>query len=657
MKTSFAIKISALAISLLGLTTFGVWLWSLGTMPINMPASIHLDNLHGSVQVKPHDQNTFQNANAGSELQAGDQIKTGTDGTASIVWGDRGITRLDTETTITIEKAPTDPNAVTNIAIQIYLQGGRTWSRFLKLLDIQSSAEVRTDTVVATVRGTAFGIAAPNSTTTEIAVTDSVVNLKGTDADVPVKEGYWGIFNASGTPNTLRPLTESDAWAKDNKQKDEDFDEALRRSTEKQLSQNHNKALEGLTRFSEKLHLLRESDTTKRDELATSYLLRRLDTALADQNTQPDITRSLAELSPAGRERALNHIRLVLFAASQDDSRTPNKDQRIVLEELRAALLPPSPTSDAFARALSFDDAIDAWRKKPEPNETERQHLLDELRAFSEKAPDDQRLKNKLEASRFRLDTTEIRVLPTEHTQPDMNTKPKKDSHIPILSKPKTDTPNESTTQPTTCYLQNLKLSATPSTIEIGSKATLHLFGENTCNGQIVDLTNTAFFSSETPNIGTLTGNIFTALHSGITSIVGSINDNGLTKSTKTQITVTTAVKKPVSINVTTPGTTTLLTGQTAPLEAQVTYNDGTASFVTYQCTWSTNDKTIAIIINGPKFQATNNPGTGYALCDYSENGYTVSGHLSFVVQLDPALQPQTAGGGTPSRTQPLKTY
>lgn len=129
----------------------------------------------------------------GDELGPGIIIEVKKGGFANIYFPDGSVARLDPETKVSIDEAFYNPdNKGLNVKIQLYI--GRVWSKIFSLATPESTWEVKTSNAVATVRGTAFGVAVGRDGKTQVGVTQNVVELKpvynGVVADVaiPVEE-------------------------------------------------------------------------------------------------------------------------------------------------------------------------------------------------------------------------------------------------------------------------------------------------------------------------------------------------------------------------------------------------------------------------------------------------------------------------------------
>lgn len=95
-----------------------------------------------------------ENAEEGVELQPGDTV-TVTTGTVTIVYPDTGASYLPAGTTVTLLP---DGQGEGSVFVQVDLAAGSIWSRFERLFGSDERFSVTGNGVVATVRGTAFGM-------------------------------------------------------------------------------------------------------------------------------------------------------------------------------------------------------------------------------------------------------------------------------------------------------------------------------------------------------------------------------------------------------------------------------------------------------------------------------------------------------------------
>lgn len=656
-----------------------VAVWSLGATASEDVPTIRVETVQGTVEVKRAGETDFTSADASFQVQPGDEVRTGADGKASIRWGDRGETRLDENTQLTIVSVPADDNAATKTLIELKLSSGRVWSRVLKLLDVDSGFDVKTDGVVATVRGTAFGVATVQDHS-QLAVTESVVDVAPVvgGASTLLKEGKWGDFTATGTPTIVRDLTDQDAWPSENKKLDDQFDERLRNEIQERLKKNLSAAPEWLVEFSQGVHLALAPNDQK-DDLISKYAGWRIAEAVNDPtkaDTMLKFDPSWSKLGPQARDAVLADLRYALFLETPRPGFTSQPGFFPMLQGLRTQFLTADPVGARYALALNLDDQIDGLIFPPAPippedKQTQGEQLLGLIQTWKEGistdslSPDDvQTLDDKADALRLRLiDDGGITLPPsdatsTSSTEPTTATIPSDSGSktAPTGGSSNSTTPAPSTT-PTTqaCTYQSFSLLAKPaSNVLVGQAVMLSLYGTCT-SGQVDDLTASSGFSAS-PSDGSLSGHVFTPSHIGTINLYGTHGS----KTVSTMISVvagstTTSKKTLMRVSAGAIGPTSLTTGQSAPLTATAYYSDGSTSDVVYQCVWTTSDAKLGYISSQRFFAGTGN-GTVDAICSYTDGGITKSGSVTFSVSLDPSLTPTSGGGGGQLRTNPFSS-
>jgi len=93
----------------------------------------------------------------GDELEYGETIETNESGLAIIHFSDGSVLRMEENSSLIIEEGSFDEKTE-SLKVRIALKLGRVWSRVVRLVGADSYWEIKTSNVVATVRGTAFGI-------------------------------------------------------------------------------------------------------------------------------------------------------------------------------------------------------------------------------------------------------------------------------------------------------------------------------------------------------------------------------------------------------------------------------------------------------------------------------------------------------------------
>ncbi len=628
---------------------FSVWFWSLGAIASEDVPYMRLDAVQGKVEWKREADANWIPLDQSVDVRMGDAIRTGADGKAEIRWGDRGITRIDSNAQIVIQDVPKRDIPATGLLIKLRVSSGRVWSRMLKLLDVQSAMQVEGGGIVATIRGTAFGVAT-HATTTEVAVTDSVVRVVPvqSDAGIFVREGRIGSFSATGTLVDLRDATELDTWSIENKRKDDLFDEQLQQEIEQRFRQRIPRAPQLLIDWSEQLHLSVASED-RRSVLRSSYLGRHIAEASLHPNEAARLMahRGVIDLIPEDRRVSLAlDVQRGLFL-NRPISRQPLQTELIAtLQSFRAQLL--SPAGRPFSDAITVDDAIDAGFARG-LTESERQGLIqsvsdwfEPLQGRTDIPPSELvLLRQKALAMDDRL-AAPLVPAPAVSEQTTSSTQ----GMIPMpnavtISAFATTTigapVNTSTNSGmVSCAYRALNLFAKPDqNIHVGDQVSLTAY-VLCADGRVDDVTAKTGFQLAAGTQGQLNGNQFVPRSAGSINIIGTYTDLTGMKTKTITLNVLQAVRTPKSVVVRTSGSTSLMTGQTAPLSASASYSDGTTSEVTYQCAWSTTDQKIGLVMNSYFNAVTGTGGTTNAVCAYTDAGVTVYGSLAFTVTPEP---------------------
>jgi hypothetical protein len=666
-------KASALVVAVLALFALAAGFWSIGAFASEDVPLIRIDVVQGPVELKRSGEDTLKPIENSVEVNVGDELKTGEGGKANIRWGDRGETRLDSNTDLVIESAPADNGAATKTLIQLRLTTGRAWSRVLKLLDVESGFAVRTDAVVATVRGTAFGVI-KNPQDAELAVTESVVDVTPAQGghSTLLREGTWGSFSPTGTPMVVRDLLPTDTWPQDNKKADQEFDAAFRKELEERFKKRIGNAPEWLVDMSQNVHVALAGQDEKQN-LEAKFFGRKLAEAVSNPSDAERLLKvdpSFLNLQGLARDRVLTDLRFALFLETPRPGFLPPPSFISLLQGLRLQLLSTNIVGKNYALALNVDDRIDGLIFPPLPLPPEdaarlRTELLSDVDGWklqfandpSLSSDDLTKLDDKADALHERLilsgapvdepppaPATTTDPTPSD-TQPKTvpktgNTDPQTQPQTPPPVTPPTDQP------PVACKHTSLNLFAKPSSnLNIGDKVSLSLYAVCT-NGQTDDVTSNASFAAGVMSDGQLNGSVFTPAKSGTITLYGTYTENGTSLTAKTTVTVIAQVRRLISVTAGATGPTALTTGQSAPLTATANYSDGTSADVVYQCVWSTTDAKLGTV-SSQRFYTGTGIGTVSAVCGYTDGGVTVSGSVPFTVSLDPSLTP--TGGGQPS--------
>lgn len=145
-----------------------------------------LSGVEGDVTVKAKADGEWENGTEGMAVPEGASVKTGSDGKASLTWGEGNVVKIYP---LSLIKA-TSVSGADKKASVITLESGRTMSRVAKL-DSGASFELKTPTAVAGVRGTGFDTQiTPGTAMVTIAVVEGSVVMSVGDIEVVLDEGF-----------------------------------------------------------------------------------------------------------------------------------------------------------------------------------------------------------------------------------------------------------------------------------------------------------------------------------------------------------------------------------------------------------------------------------------------------------------------------------
>ena len=182
-------------------------------------ATASLRVLAGTVEVQPAS-GDFAAGVDGQELGEGFTVRTGSDGRAVIEYFDGSVTRMDHDTTFTINVLEILDNEAQSKVIEGGQTAGGTYNRVVDLTDSQSRFDVVTPTAVASAQGTVFAVFVNPDGSTTVAVVEGSVDVNGTE--VPI--GFMVTVDADGTVGEVVPIPDDlidDDWIQYNCELDE----------------------------------------------------------------------------------------------------------------------------------------------------------------------------------------------------------------------------------------------------------------------------------------------------------------------------------------------------------------------------------------------------------------------------------------------------
>ena len=128
---------------------------------VALGASTTLSIIAGEVAASDAGSSDFRPVSDGTLLRAGMTIRTGEASYAVLTYFEGSTVSLEPNTTLLIEALEAHPDGTTVISMQQQL--GKTWHSVTKLVNQGSKYEVKTPTLTATVRGTAFEVGVAQS--------------------------------------------------------------------------------------------------------------------------------------------------------------------------------------------------------------------------------------------------------------------------------------------------------------------------------------------------------------------------------------------------------------------------------------------------------------------------------------------------------------
>ncbi|MFH1077702.1 MAG: DUF5667 domain-containing protein [Patescibacteria group bacterium] len=681
-------SVLAILVALLACILFGVWFWTLGSIPDVETGSVTLRVDAPGVEIRKSGSERWDAADSGTSLSASDSIRTDATGRATILFFGRGEARLYEDTEMKIEDL--SAGATTPIRMRLELATGRVWSRVIRLFNLDSSYSVRTDSVVSTVRGTAFDVIIDERGSSIVQVADAAVdveaNWNGDPESWIVTEGSKVLVNpdSAGPVESLSADDTSSEWYKRNVDTDDAFlgrtSEGIAASYERRGRVRPDQALYSLKMQSERLHLALAGKGAP--QLLSSYLGRRLygiktlvdegKSGLAFQafnRLEQDVQDALPTPAASG---TIPHLRIevenMLLLTQGVMPSSPLYRFKLKLEDLSQSLAESDEAQALFSRLLSADSRMDeaegligAMQLEEASLSLEAAHQgiengkRDADRIVPTTTPErGKAIRSKLRALEAREALLRARLATAERptteelgattsteagatsTQPLTTDETPSETGSPAGTVPADTTPPPATEKPVVeAPWDRIVLTAQPNPVDVGSIAQLRLTGTRS-DGSTGDLTPRATFRLF-GNIGSLNGPTFTSTAPGSVTIEATVMDNGTAKTARTVLQVNQAVTLS-RLGVSASGPTTVLQGGTVPLIATATYSSGLTAPVTSKTVWTSSDASIGTI-SGTSFVASaNGLGPVTVTGTYTEGSITKYGTVTFMVTAPSAV-------------------
>jgi hypothetical protein len=131
----------------------------------------------------------------GQALSAPLELLSDATGRATVHFADGSELRIDHDSKINLESGSFNHDTK-DLSVSVFVHIGRVWSNIVSLATPASSWEVETSNVVATVRGTAFGVTAEASGTTTLIGSENTVTLTMKDASGNPRPEYGGTLES-----------------------------------------------------------------------------------------------------------------------------------------------------------------------------------------------------------------------------------------------------------------------------------------------------------------------------------------------------------------------------------------------------------------------------------------------------------------------------
>ncbi len=193
---------------LLVLASIGTYAFVSSQKPAAASAAATLTIYKGTAQRAPAGSNTFSPVLSGQALNGGDQVRTGAATAAAIRFGDGSITRLDSNTAITIR---TLTHHGSEYQTSFFQSAGKTWNKVQRLVGVASYSVSGPNSSTAEVRGTTFVlIIEPNG---DVRVDDyqGTLIFHGKGGSVTVTTGQSStILNGTSTPQGTTGIPTAD---------------------------------------------------------------------------------------------------------------------------------------------------------------------------------------------------------------------------------------------------------------------------------------------------------------------------------------------------------------------------------------------------------------------------------------------------------------
>ena len=149
----------------------------------------------------------------GARVLAGNLVKTGDAGQATLNWVDGSRIRLAPATSLKVLKCSLNKNNGAKTSL-FHLDVGRVWIRILEVLGERSKFEIRTPTATAGVRGTVFSVEVGSDGQTRVSVYEGSVGLHAGGKTLETAAGQQAVIGRQAEPSkAAMSAPEAATWA------------------------------------------------------------------------------------------------------------------------------------------------------------------------------------------------------------------------------------------------------------------------------------------------------------------------------------------------------------------------------------------------------------------------------------------------------------
>ncbi len=150
-----------------------------------------------------------------TQVNQGDEIVVSDDGRAALYWDGYGRTLIDAGTKLRVTEA-SRPDGKKSIKANFLIDIGRTWTRIEQVLDVGSEVSGATGDVVATVRGTSFGVErVGNASAIRVKSSKVKATRVGSEEGLLVEEGFKLEVPRGSTGSLRTPIKLTDIELQD----------------------------------------------------------------------------------------------------------------------------------------------------------------------------------------------------------------------------------------------------------------------------------------------------------------------------------------------------------------------------------------------------------------------------------------------------------